>query len=443
MDPAYWQQRCSILLAPLGAVYKHLTGLRRKMWESGLLRRYRPACPCISVGNIAWGGTGKTPLTGWLMGWLLRHGVKPVVLSRGYKAEPSIVPLRISSHHTVRQTGDEPLMLARAYPEADVLVDPKRRRAAAYAERALQPGVLLLDDGFQHLAMARDIDLVLLRPVDVQSQWERVIPAGSWREGRSALSRADAFLIKALPEQMRELVPAVQEKLAAFRRPVFSFSLRPTGLRKVGETVGMTIEAFRGRPYVLVSGVGDPQQVYATAEACFGRAPEKHFIFADHYHYLFRDADRVAAWGLPVICTAKDAVKLRHIPIPDLWSLEVEAVFGPCLWSGEGFSDWWTARWEALAERYNIAWTRTATQPETVASDASESASAADSHPVSESSDSGDKAVVPDLDAREQETEKHDDQTCRAESGEPRNADADPQAEPPCPAEGEPGPGRP
>ncbi len=425
MDPLVWQQRLKPLLSPLGGLYAHLTALRRMLWERGLLRRYRPSCPCVSVGNICWGGTGKTPLTAWLMDRAVRQGIRPVLLTRGYKAELSVVPVHVNPHHTARDVGDEPIMLARACPEGDVVVDPRRSRAAAYAERSLHPGLLLLDDGFQHLAVERDVDLVLLRPADVLDQWDCVLPAGSWREGRSALSRAHAFLIKADPEHMRELAPTLRERLADFERPVFSFSLRPTGLFKVGDVKELTAETFGDRPYVLVSGVGEPQQVEETARAYLGRSPERHFVFPDHHCFLFRDAAEIAALNLPVICTDKDAVKLRHVPIPDLWSLRVEVCFGPWLWCETAFPDWWEIRRQALAERYGV--TPTLPVPQQAFSDdveipeqgtengTAESAAqtSAASQPVPERPLSGDNTPKPTAAGGQQETETHHEPTCR------------------------------
>ncbi len=427
MDPLVWQQRLKPLLSPLGGLYTYLAALRRTLWERGPLPRYRPACPCVSVGNICWGGSGKTPLTGWLMDWAVRRGIRPVLLTRGYKADLSIVPVHVNPHHTARDVGDEPLMLARACPEGDVVVDPRRSRAAAYAERSLHPGLLLLDDGFQHLAVERDVDLVLLRPADVLEQWDRVLPAGSWREGRSALSRAHAFLIKVDPERMHELTPVLQERLAGFERPVFSFSLRPTGLFRVGDTAELTAETFGDRPYVLVSGVGDPQQVEETVRTYLGRSPEKHFVFPDHHHFLFRDAAGIAALNLPVICTDKDAVKLRHVPVADLWSLRVEVSFGPWLWCGTGFPDWWETRRQELAERYGVM--STLLVPEH-AGDAGAAGSAeestavppsgqpaaqtpADSQPISETPLSGDNGPTPATAGEQQETETRHEPTCR------------------------------
>lgn len=346
MDPLRLQASLGFALRPLAVIYRLIAGLRRKSWETGLMNRLNPVCPCVSVGNIAWGGTGKTPITGWLMDWALEHGARPVVLSRGYKADLSIAPVYVKPHHTAREVGDEPLMLALEHPGGIVLVDPNRRRAGRYALRSLSPGMFILDDGFQHLPVRRDLDLVLLRPVDLTSEWNRIIPAGSWRESAAALTRASAFLFKIDKDGLERLLPNLRTRLRAFERPIFSFTLEPVSLDPVSPRVSGSPETLREKPYALLAAVGDPRQVRDTVTRFLGHPPDRELIFPDHYSYTFRDADRIAKYGLPVVCTRKDAVKLRHLPLENVWALRVEVRFGPALWSSLTFPQWIDAWWE-------------------------------------------------------------------------------------------------
>ena len=318
---------------------------------------YRAACPVVSVGNISWGGTGKTPLVDWLLLWAGEQSVAAVTLTRGYRAAPSTLPLSVQADHDPLEAGDEPLLLARRHPGALVLVDPKRSRAAAWAEKNAKPQLFILDDGMQHMAMGRDLDIVLLRPQDLLEEWDRVIPAGSWREGVSALGRASAFCIKTAPKTFSALSPLVTQRLAAYGVPVFPFHLEPQGLNALSSKGFKTdlVPNLDGSPYVLVSGVGHPGQVLDTAVALLGKAPEHHAIYADHHRYTEHDATELSSHGLPVVCTAKDAVKLsRLLPLfgkTPVWVLEVRPSFGPGLFSRQSFPEWWQEQWQALASQ--------------------------------------------------------------------------------------------
>ena len=198
----------------------------------------------------------------------------------------------------------------------------------------------MLDDGFQHVKVRRDLDIVLLRPDDLGDGWGRVIPAGAWREGPEALERADVFMIKCSPEAWESLRPACERRLAGFRRPLFSFSLRPGSLRKIGTGECRDADAFAGKPYALATGVGDPAQVWETVARFMGREPAEYIVYPDHHAYTPEDAAKLEGLGMSVICTSKDAVKLRELRLADAWALRVEAAFGPALWTEAAFPHW-------------------------------------------------------------------------------------------------------
>lgn len=356
MKILHLQNSLSSLLSPLGAAYGMAMSVRRNLWERDLFERFVPTCPCVSVGNICWGGTGKTPLVDWLMGNALQRGERPVVLTRGYKASPSVLPLHVNPMHTPAEAGDEPLMLALRHPDAVVLVDPDRRRAAEEALRSMKPDLFILDDGMQHVAIARHLELVALRPQDLADQWNCVIPQGSWREGVQALSRAHAFFLKTDPETFWKLTPLIKHRLLELGKPVFSFQLSPTALVRLDGTGRAMPKDLGGRPYGLVTGVGNPEQVRETATRFMGYAPAEHLAFKDHHDYTFKDVRSMEQRGLPVLCTTKDAVKLRRMPMSQLWCIHTEVVFGPSLWSRVPFPDWWgnwmNAATQAMAESH-------------------------------------------------------------------------------------------
>lgn len=357
--------RLSPVLRPFGLPYSFIMRQRRILYGSGVFRCHMPACPCISIGNIAWGGTGKTPLTGWFLQWAEERGLKAVVLSRGYKGNPGRRPLLVRRDTPVEQSGDEPLLLARTFPGASVVVHPKRAASARFAENYLTPDLFILDDGMQHLGIRRHADIVLLRPEDLLEEWGRVIPSGAWREGCSALGAASVFAVKTEPENFEALLPKACERLARFGKPLFSFHIVPQGLRPVFPRLGknhplLEPKDYTDRPYLLVSGVGNSGLVEETATRLMGQKPARHITFNDHHSYTADDVRNMLApvsEALPVVCTGKDAVKLRCFQdvfgSTPLWSLETGVQFGPGLaFSSKGeealeFSSWWEGWWQS------------------------------------------------------------------------------------------------
>lgn len=341
------------VLNPLGGLYAGVMALRRELYQRRLLPVWSPPAPTVAVGNIGWGGSGKTPLAGWLLSWAGERGLRAALLTRGYRARPKAYPFLVPPGALAEEAGDEPLLLAREHPKAAVVVDPERSRGGRFICDQIHPDLLVLDDGFQHLAVARDMNLVLLRAEDLSEGWNRVLPAGSWREGAGALTRAEAFVFKVAPRTFERLTPQITARLAALRRPVFSFRLAPQGLRPA--LGGERAPGLDGS-YLLVSGVGNPGQVERTATELLGRPPARHRAFPDHYFYTRRDVHELRAEAQRlrcsfVLCTPKDAVKLGPMADESFWVLDLELVFGPALFTRLSFEDWWRHRWETLGLR--------------------------------------------------------------------------------------------
>ena len=347
------QNTLAPLLLPLSKLYGAGMAVRRKAYATGRLPAYRTPIPCISVGNISWGGTGKTPLIQWLLGWAAAGGLRAGVLTRGYGAHPQSPPLLVKPDTPVAECGDEALMLATLLPEAAIIVDPKRSRGACLAESLRPaPDLLLLDDGFQHMGLARDVNLVLLDNDDLwddpgpksrdnpgkKGNWNRVIPAGSWREPVTALAAADAFLVKVAPSDQALLRDRLAEKLAGFGKPVFPFQLRIRGLRRLTDDFGgLGPESVEG-DYALLCAVGNPRQVEESAVAFLGRAPVRRVFLPDH-HPLSGEFALQDGLNIPVICTAKDAAKLRGPTRQNFFVLEAQPEFSLAT-DGQSFVTW-------------------------------------------------------------------------------------------------------
>ncbi len=350
-DIAALQYRLWPLLAPFGWAYGRVMAMRARLYAKGAMPSWEPPAPCVSVGNIGWGGSGKTPLAGWLLSWAVERGLDPVLLTRGYRARPEKLPHRVHPQSMAEESGDEPLLLARQNPQALVLVDPVRSRAGKLAAETANPKLFVLDDGFQHLAVKRQVDLVMLRPDDLGRSWNRVIPAGPWREPEQALFRAHAFIIKSSSRRFKEAADLIRERLGRFGKPVFSMSLRPTGVRNLRS--GEEKPDFSGRPYLLVTGVAEPGQVAVTAARMLGAGPTDHMAYGDHHLFTRRDVaaiqGRAARLGVKrVLCTAKDGVKLGPLASKEFWTLEVRPSFGPSMGAGGPFHEWWSDIYDAM-----------------------------------------------------------------------------------------------
>ena len=373
------QKALKPLLWPLSRVYARIMQQRRKQCIA--VHGYRTHHTCVSVGNIAVGGTGKTPVIGWLLDWAEEHDLKAAVLSRGYGGSHSkktrAWPLVVNNATPASLCGDEPLTLARNHPDAVVFVHARRSRSAHAAEDAHSPNVIFLDDGMQHLAVKRDADLVLFRQKDFGDDWDQALPCGLWREGKEALQSAAAFLVKASAEEFALLTPLAEQRLAPLGKPLFSFILSPIACERLNapaENAPAPPEAvppstaptpsLKGKkrrkpqpvpeellhsPYVFFSGLGNPQQAEKTATEYLGRPPEAHFSFTDHHAFTAADVAKIAQSKLPVLCTQKDAVKiepiLAHFGSVPVYVLLARVRFGPALFTKESFPEWWEGWW--------------------------------------------------------------------------------------------------
>jgi len=306
--PASLPERLLLALLRLVAtLFSGVTRLRAALYRRGWLRVYRAPVPVISVGNLAVGGTGKTPVTDYLVKLLLAQGRRVAVGSRGYGG--SGVPgggLVCAGEGPLvgpPAAGDEPYLLARRNPQALVLVNPRRSVAvaAAVAEHGAQ--VVILDDGFQHLAVARDLDIVLLdarRPLGNGY----LLPAGRLREPVAALLRADLLLFT---RHSGGPLPALPVKLPAL---ACRHLLGPVAITLEGEE--RLLAGLAGQRAVAFAGIADPGGFFAALTAA-GLTLVETLALPDHIHYDRQLLARLAAAAQHaelLITTEKDAVKL-------------------------------------------------------------------------------------------------------------------------------------
>jgi len=292
-----------MVLWPLSLVYGQLMRLRVALYERGLLKQKRLNRPVISVGNLTVGGTGKTPMVIWLAERLLAQGLRVGILSRGYKGSGG--------------TSDEiELMKLRLNNRVAFGVGPDRfeqgRRIEASAD------VFLLDDGFQHRQLSRDVDILLIDAARSLGK-EVMLPTGRLREPVSAMSRADFLLFT-----RTETVPGTMEAITKLQQyPVFSAATQLVGFRLLGERIQFVpADEIDAGPFYAFCGIGNPRAFFLNLQN-WGIAVAGKCEFGDHHRYDERDvrellaaARRMGARAL--VTTEKDEQNLSGEKFEDL-----------------------------------------------------------------------------------------------------------------------------
>ena len=300
----YWYSLnpIALLLAPLAWLFCLLVRLRMLAYRRGWAHSRRFAVPLIVVGNIAVGGSGKTPLVIWLAQYLREHGYRPGIVSRGYGGTAKSWPLTVTADSDPDAVGDEPVLIARrsACPMA---VGPDRVAAVELLLRDNDCDVVISDDGMQHYRLARDIEIAVIDGVRRHGNG-LCLPAGPLREPRDRLRRV-ALTVANGPAAAGE----------------FSMTLLPTLVRNLYDGSQRALDSFRGQRVHAVAGIGHPGRFFATLRA-HGIEPVER-PFPDHHRY--RADDIHFGDPLPVLMTEKDAVKCAAYAERHHWAVVVDA----------------------------------------------------------------------------------------------------------------------
>ncbi len=315
---------------PLSPLYSLLMRMRSRFYINGKGKRERMPVPVISVGNLTMGGTGKTPIVRHIARMLAKNNFHPAIISRGYGGKAREKINVVSDGNTVfmdaGEAGDEPLLLAESLPGTPVVTGAARSFPCHFAVEHLGCDVLILDDGFQHLPVARDVDLVLFNAAAPLGN-NRVFPGGDLREPISALHRAHAFILTGVSEDTQ---PHVHEFALFLKRnfpgrPLFFSAYTPLEFRKHNESRSVPLSEL-SLPAFAFCGIANPMRFLNTLHD-IGIAVKGFDPLKDHQNYrqeimdkISRSAETMGAQAL--ITTEKDMVKLRglHSPLP-LYSL--------------------------------------------------------------------------------------------------------------------------
>ncbi len=293
-------------LWPLSCLYGLVVRLRMLAFSLGLKKTYHASVPVISVGNLSVGGTGKTPMADFLAKWMVQHNIPSAIVSRGYGGNYSVAVARVTQGSKVAMTpaecGDEPFLLARRNPTVPVFVARRRRLGVKAAEKA-GARLIILDDGFQHRAVHRDLDIVLL---DSQKTFGNghIVPAGQLREPQSALQRCH-LLVMTRVQPGDSSVPKVS-KPTIHSRHIMSQTL--TSL--AGDVVSW--DELAGKKCVAFAGIARPDAFFAALKTR-NLTLSDEISFMDHQVYNTESLERlfqVSRGCDALVTTEKDAVKL-------------------------------------------------------------------------------------------------------------------------------------
>jgi tetraacyldisaccharide 4'-kinase len=347
IDVRSGSQSPSVVTRPVAALVGRVAALRRRYYERDPTLCRRLSQPVISVGNLSVGGSGKTPVVAHVAALLIELGERPAILTRGYgRTDPAPGVVVVSDGRDlaadVARAGDEPLMLARTVPGAGVFVSRDRALAGALAERRFGTTVHVLDDGFQHLQLGRDIELFV---TGMHDEADFVMPAGRLRERLETLSRADALLVPHVSLSDARALAARWQVSKAFA------VTRVPAVPRLVEPWGTAPRVSRSSPVVAVAGIARPERFFDELERA-GWSVTARLSYPDHHMFSVRDVADIAARmretrAALVLTTEKDVMRLlplRPLPMPVAW-----VPLSVCVEPAEDFSLW--LRWRVQQTR--------------------------------------------------------------------------------------------
>lgn len=296
-------------LAPLSWPFAAIVWLRRKLYSWGIFKTAGPDCPVVIVGNLSVGGTGKTPLIVWLAECFKKNGWKPGIISRGYGGKASSWPQQVRPDSDPLVVGDEAVLIARR-SKCPMAVGPNRVQAANSLQKYNQCDIILSDDGLQHYALKRDIEIVVIDSNRLFGNGH-FLPIGPMREGIARLSKAD---------------------LVVYNGDCGNSETEGTIMNMSGEIavnsgrqdLKVPLTEFSSTHCHAVAGIGNPKRFFDHLKS-HGLNFEAH-RFPDHHHYV--EKDLCFGDDAPILMTEKDAVKCFRFSQKNHWFIPVQAELG-------------------------------------------------------------------------------------------------------------------
>ena len=323
-------------LCLLSFFYGWVVSARIFFYTRGIFSTHSLPCKVVSVGNITLGGTGKTPFVCLLSEMIQSKGFRVAVLSRGYKGNFKEPFALVTDGERIlmgaREAGDEPYLMAEKLRGVPVIVGRERWLSGKYAVQRFQSEVVILDDGFQHLPLERDLDLLL---IDSASPFGNgyLFPRGLLREPLKALCRADAVILTKVQKcaNIKNLKENLKEKLLAY--PIFEAEYTPVEVRVGGNLQVLSPEHLKGKKILAFSGLAKPESFQKTLLGLEARIVGVE-VFPDHHWYVQEDVEKLWQRGAKLnvealVTTEKDMVRLKDCtmgPLP-LYVLSIRHVF--------------------------------------------------------------------------------------------------------------------
>ena len=318
----------------LSFIYGILVAIRNFFYETNILSTKSLNCKVISIGNITVGGSGKTPTVEYLSNLLQSKGHKVGIISRGYKRKSKstlVVTDGKKKPESWKHVGDEPFLLAHKLENIPIVVGTSRYKAGSMMIEKFQPDVILIDDGFQHLSLHRDLDIVLVNSKDKRSD-HKLIPSGKLREPISNLTKADLIIIT--KSNIHTPSNYLINKIESFNRPTIYNELQIDSLLQIKSNKINKLDKIANKKVYLFSALGDNES-FKIIMSYTGAKIVGHSKYPDHYQYTLDDLNDIEQKATKcnaefLITTEKDLVKInpqsRKI---DIYTVRMKMIFKP------------------------------------------------------------------------------------------------------------------
>lgn len=302
------------ILKPFSFLYQTVIGKINQDFDQGQKEIIQVDVPVISLGNLTVGGTGKTPIVNYLLKKIVADGKNAAVISRSYRAEATDpVCVDLTNPKAARVYGDEPVLLASLNPKVDVYVGKSKSDVAKFAATQKKYDLFIVDDGFQHRRLQREMDLVILDSTESLANYQ-CLPEGRAREPLSSLQRADALILSKYNLSVRNVEKDLS--LSNYGKPLFYFVTLISQFLEIQTKKAQGLDFVKGKRVLLISAIARPE-IFENMCVELGSIVVDHLRFRDHHDYRSKDIQKInnsaklAAADI-ILTTEKDGVKLQR-----------------------------------------------------------------------------------------------------------------------------------